>query len=205
MGLAGSWGHRAPAREASRVLYGAIDPESAMLASGGRGAASDPVAAGLALCGGVQTEDSEVGVTRRLRTLLGLAVLLVAACGSGSTSSTPASSVPFNVLAIAAVSGANGASGLAFLQGMKAAAIVVNQGGGILGHKIDITTQDPQGSATTAVSMLDQSLNSPPSGGGTWNFCQCGGTSDENLAENPVAGKAKLISITQAAAAALNA
>jgi branched-chain amino acid transport system substrate-binding protein len=144
-----------------------------------------------------------VGANRRIAWLMGLAVLLVAACGGNSNAPAATSSVPFNVLSIAAITGANGASGLAFLQGMKAAAIVVNKEGGILGHQVAVQALDPQGNATTAVSMLNQSIDSGPSSG-SWNLCACGGTSDENLAENPVAGKAKLVSITQGGAAQLN-
>jgi len=130
--------------------------------------------------------------------------MLTAACGSSSSSTgTQASAIPFNVLSVASLTGATGSLPAAFHNGMQAAALVINNEGGILGHKILITTFDSAGSATNAVSILTQQLNSTPPNGGTWNFCQCGGTSDEALAENPIAGQQKVISVTNTGATQL--
>ncbi|HEY4888058.1 MAG TPA: ABC transporter substrate-binding protein [Candidatus Dormibacteraeota bacterium] len=138
--------------------------------------------------------------------LVGAVVMVAAACGGsggGTAANSPSSSVPFNVISVAGISGSTGALAASFHFGMQSAAIVLNQQGGILGHKIKITTYDTGGSATNGVSLLTQQLTSTPPDGGTWNFCQCGGSSDEALAENPIAGQYKVISVTNTGATQL--
>jgi branched-chain amino acid transport system substrate-binding protein len=122
-------------------------------------------------------------------------------CGNATTPTTPsASGTPFNVLAVLGVSGSNGPTGLACVNGAQAAALVLNQQGGISGHKVVVKAYDSQSNPTQAVSLVSQALGS----GTAWNFAFSGQSSDENLAENPTLNKAKIISITQASAAALN-
>ena len=136
----------------------------------------------------------------RYLALSAVALVMAMACGSSSSAGT---TTPFNVLSVAGISGATGSLALAFHQGMESAATVINSQGGILGHQIKITTFDTGGSATTGVSLLTQQLTGAPPTGGTWNFCQCGGSSDEALAENPVAGQYKVISVTNTGATQL--
>lgn len=138
----------------------------------------------------------------RFLALTGVAVMVAMACGNSNTG-TPASSAPFNVISVAGVTGATGSLAAAFHYGMQSAALVLNAQGGILGHQIQITTFDTGGSATNGVSLLTQQLTGTPPNGGTWNFCQCGGSSDEALAENPIAGQYKVISVTNTGATQL--
>jgi branched-chain amino acid transport system substrate-binding protein len=138
----------------------------------------------------------------RITALSALAAVLSLACG-GSTSTTPStttSSSPFNVLTVAAVSGTAGATGLACVNGAQAGALIINQAGGILGHKIVMKTYDTGGNQTQAVSLLVNALNS----GTTWNFAWTGGASDEALAMQPTANKAKLLTISNNGSLKLN-
>lgn len=106
---------------------------------------------------------------------------LLAACGSsspsstGSTGSTATASnaantstssgsnsagTPYRVLFICPLSGPLAAAGAAELDGLKAAATYVNSQGGILGHKVQVTPMDDQGTGTKAVSDAEQVLSS---------------------------------------------
>jgi branched-chain amino acid transport system substrate-binding protein len=116
------------------------------------------------------------------------AAVLVAACGN----STSTSNVPFNVLVVASLSSGAGVANKAVVDGMKAAANVINASGGILGHQIKFKTYDTGGNTTTAVTLVTQALQAKPEGGGTWNFIQSGASSDEQLAELPTVTKYKV-------------
>jgi branched-chain amino acid transport system substrate-binding protein len=125
---------------------------------------------------------------------MAMAALALAACG-GASNATPAASnnsAPFNVLVVDGVSGASGATNTACVNGMQAASLVINQEGGILGHKVAMHTYDDASSPTSAVSLLAQQLGSST----TWNYAFGGGNSDEALAMAPTLNKAKLINLT---------
>jgi branched-chain amino acid transport system substrate-binding protein len=132
---------------------------------------------------------------------IALAAVLIAACGGASTSpaSTQSSTSPFNVLVVAALSGPLSTTSIACTQGLKAAALVINREGGILGHKIQIQTFDDQGNATQGVNLLNQALNN----GTTWNFAFAGGSSDDALAQMPTINKAKILNMASASATQL--
>jgi branched-chain amino acid transport system substrate-binding protein len=102
---------------------------------------------------------------------------LLSACGSSSSSSTASSNAaasksasasgsgaasgsPYRVLYICPLSGQLAAAGAAELSGLKAAAAAVNAQGGVLGHKVTITTMDDAGTGTKAVAAAQQALAS---------------------------------------------
>ena len=99
--------------------------------------------------------------------------VLASACGSTSTSNAtantssssststagPASHAPYRVLYIGPFSGPLAAVGGVEFAGLKAAATYINSQGGILGHRVQITTMDDQGTGTKAVSDGQQALS----------------------------------------------
>src|ERR1700694_619121 len=124
--------------------------------------------------------------------LIGAVASLLVACGGSTSAPQPAtSSTPFNVLAVAGLSGPNGATGTASVNGMQAAALVINREGGILGHKVVIKSYDTGSNPTQAVTLVTQAVNS----GTTWNFTYSGNTSDEQVAEGATVKRAKIIGI----------
>lgn len=90
---------------------------------------------------------------------------------------------------IDALSGPDAADTAAQVRGVKAAASVLNAQGGILGHKIQVTVRNDQGSATTAVTELQAAL----SGGAKPDFVWPGATSDEAQALAPILTKDKIL------------
>ncbi len=102
--------------------------------------------------------------------LIGGAALLAAGCSSSGSSSgastgassgsTSSASTPFTVLNIESLSGAQAAAGAAENAGFPAAAAYINSHGGILGHKVVVTTVNDNSDPTTAVSDLQSYLSS---------------------------------------------
>lgn len=143
--------------------------------------------------------------TRASRTsvlFLGLVVAGVAACSSGSSSSgtttgsgstsSAASSTPFDVVIDTGVTGPYGANGTAAVDGLKAAADVLNATqGGILGHKVKVEVLDNQGNPNTAATLLEQRLSSGPKP----DMIEPGSISTEGVVEVPIADAAKILSI----------
>jgi branched-chain amino acid transport system substrate-binding protein len=112
-----------------------------------------------------------------------LAASLIAGCGSsgGSGSAgTPASS--YQVLAVLPMTGASSLQAQADLQGLKAAAAVLNARGGLLGHRIALTVKDDQLNPTLAITEVDSALasGSPP------QLVVAGSTSNETDALAPI-------------------
>jgi branched-chain amino acid transport system substrate-binding protein len=123
--------------------------------------------------------------------------------GDAATSSEPESDIPFNALNISDFSAAQMQANNACKAGYDAAAIVLNEKGGILGHKVVWKYVDTAGNVTQATALASREIDTPPEGGGTWNYIQSGGTSDEQLAELPAATKAKIIGLGVQSAAPL--
>jgi branched-chain amino acid transport system substrate-binding protein len=97
--------------------------------------------------------------------LLLAAGMTLAACGSGSPSSSSAGSGQVTVLNINDLSGSSAALGLSSTAALKAGAAYLNANGGILGKKVVIDTVNDNGDPTTAISDLDSYLashSSPP-------------------------------------------
>jgi branched-chain amino acid transport system substrate-binding protein len=132
--------------------------------------------------------------------LLGLLVAGVAACSSSSSGTTTgsgsssgaASSTPFVVVIDTGVTGPYGANGTAAVDGLKAAADVLNATqGGILGHKVEVDVLDNQGNPNTAATLLEQRLSSGPKP----DMIEPGSISTEGVVEVPIANAAKILSI----------
>jgi branched-chain amino acid transport system substrate-binding protein len=125
-----------------------------------------------------------------------LPVMLVAACSDANkASSVGGANVPFNALQVVDFSGPQAQADQACSAGYHAAADVLNASGGIMGHKVVFKDVDTAGNLTQATALVTQSLQAKPSGGGTWNYIQSGGTSDEQLAELPVVTRQKVIGL----------
>jgi branched-chain amino acid transport system substrate-binding protein len=85
-------------------------------------------------------------------------LLVLAGCGTADESSSGDASGPFQVLVITGTSGAFAQFANANVTGIKAAAKVINDGGGIDGRQVEIKVVDDQSDATQAVSLLQQEL-----------------------------------------------
>jgi branched-chain amino acid transport system substrate-binding protein len=131
--------------------------------------------------------------------LLAVAAVAVgaAACSSsssgGSTSASAASAAsPFIVVIDTGTTGPYGANGTDAVQGVEAAANVLNQTqGGILGHKVKVDVLDNQGNPSTAAMLLEQRLAS----GAKPDMIVPGSISTEGVVEVPIAAAAKILSI----------
>ncbi|HEY3737906.1 MAG TPA: ABC transporter substrate-binding protein [Jatrophihabitans sp.] len=130
-----------------------------------------------------------------------LALALTACSSSGGTapgsssagggSSNSAGSTPFVVLDITAQTGALAAIGVPETVATKAAVAYLNSKGGIAGHPIQLVVKDDLSTATTAVTVLQQELNS----GVKPNLVLPGVTSDETVALLPALASNKLLSL----------
>jgi branched-chain amino acid transport system substrate-binding protein len=140
---------------------------------------------------------------------MGVALASVAACGSSANgssgtgaagSSPPASSGgTLSILAIEALSGPLSTVGQEQVYGLKAAVAAVNAAGGVNGKPITLTIKDDAGSATQAVSVLEQALSS----GSKPDVVNAGSTSTETVAMAPVLTKDKVFTVTNSATTAL--
>jgi branched-chain amino acid transport system substrate-binding protein len=130
------------------------------------------------------------------------AVLAVAisACGSSGSSSAAGGSgsaaagakgSSFQILDITALSGPYAATGLPETQATKAAVNYINAHGGADGHQLVLTVKDDQGSASTAVSILQQQVAS----GTKPDMVIPGVTSDETVALLPLLARDGILSI----------
>jgi branched-chain amino acid transport system substrate-binding protein len=92
-------------------------------------------------------------------------------------------------------------NGTAAVQGVKAAANVLNQTqGGILGHKVQVEVLNNQGNPSTAAQLLEQRLGS----GTKPDMIVPGGVSSEGVVEVPIVNAAKVLSIGSPNASSLN-
>jgi branched-chain amino acid transport system substrate-binding protein len=127
-------------------------------------------------------------------------VAAVAACSSSSGGSTTSSTgsgsgssaSPFDVVIDTGTTGPYAANGTAAVDGLEAAANVLNATqGGILGHKVKVEVLDNQGNPTTAAQILEQRLGS----GTKPDMIEPGSISSEGVIEVPIAAAAKILSI----------
>lgn len=130
--------------------------------------------------------------------LLGLTAIGISACSSsGSTTgsgsgSGGADASPFTVVIDTGTTGPYGANGTAAVQGVKAAANVLNATqGGILGHKVKVDVLNNQGNPSNASMLLTQRLASSPKP----DVIEPGSISTEGVIEVPIAAAAKILSI----------
>ena len=89
--------------------------------------------------------------------LIGIAVLSAAvvlnSSGAGATGSNSKS--PFVIYVAASLSGPDASQATGSVQGIRAAAAVVNHSGGIDGHPVSLVVKNDESSVTTAVSLLE--------------------------------------------------
>jgi branched-chain amino acid transport system substrate-binding protein len=117
--------------------------------------------------------------------------LAVTACSSNSNSSA-SSSKDYKILVIGATSGPEAGYTSDYIRGIKAAAAVINKGGGIDGKTIELTVSNDQADPTTAVGIVRQALTSNRP---DLLYCLC---ADEELALAPIVTQAKLLMLTTA-------
>jgi len=86
----------------------------------------------------------------------GTVALVLASCSSSPATPAASSSTPFRVLFIDGLSGGFAPIGNGNLAGMNAAVSVINSEGGILGHKVELTSKDDQASPQDAVNILQK-------------------------------------------------
>jgi branched-chain amino acid transport system substrate-binding protein len=130
----------------------------------------------------------------KFKSLAAIAVVLVTGTigFSAAGAATRSTSTPFTVLAINDKSGPQGLIGVTLVDGMKAAAKVINAKGGILGHKVTITSIDDQGDTQTGLTALTSYLSSH----GQPNMVTNGYVPAEQLAELPILTRNKIITIS---------
>lgn len=120
---------------------------------------------------------------------LALLTLALTACSSPTGQSTaPAESKPFNFLYIGGLTGPLASTSALELKGIKVGIDQLNEEGGILGRRVELTTLDSKSEATEAVSVLQKYL----SGGEKPDLVRAATTSTEALALMPVLTRAKL-------------
>lgn len=124
--------------------------------------------------------------------------LLAAGCSSSSPtgSAATAKASPYRVLMVQSLTGPLGTIGSAEVQGMRAAADVLNRTGGIQGHEVEITTKNDQGSPTVALSELQSSLSS----GSAPNLVFAGTSTTDTGPLVPLLTDRKILSIEGSAA-----
>ena len=128
-----------------------------------------------------------------------LACLVMFAMASTQVMAQTASQ-PFKLLFIGGLSGPVGPIGKQELAGYKAAVDDVNSRGGILGRRIELTTEDSGGQGAKAVSILQEKLNA----GQQPDAVIPGAISNETLALLPVLTQRKIISTAMTASNVAN-
>lgn len=138
-------------------------------------------------------------------------VMSVAACSSsgssadtssGSSASSSGSSAAgaYNVFAVEALSGPDAAYGQAAGDAVKAAVDVINNSGGVLGHKVVLTMKDDAGDPTTAVTLLESELAGPTKP----NLVVPGLFSTETVPLVPITTKAGILTVAPGDAQSLD-
>ncbi len=120
---------------------------------------------------------------QRLSTLalFALPTLLIAACGSGSSSTSPQSNVPVTFAAFNPFTGSDAVFGALMISGCDAAIQVINQDGGIFGGKASCVSVDTHGDPADAVVAANRALATTAHLDGV-----VGPSSDEALATAPI-------------------
>src|SRR5580692_3827818 len=137
-------------------------------------------------------------------------VMSVAACSSsgssadapsGSSASSSGSSVgTYNVFAVEALSGPDAPYGQAAGDAVKAAVDVINNSGGVLGHKVVLTMKNDAGNPTTAVTLLESELSGPTKP----NLVVPGLFSTETVPLVPITTKAGILTVAPGDAQSLD-
>jgi branched-chain amino acid transport system substrate-binding protein len=150
----------------------------------------------------------------RLTAIVGVCsaiVMSVAACsssgspagassGSSASSSGSSSGGTYNVFAVEALSGPDAPYGQAAGDAVKAAVDVINNSGGVLGHKVVLTMKDDAGDPTTAVTLLESEL----AGATKPNLVVPGLFSTETVPLVPITTKAGILTVAPGDAQSLD-
>ena len=138
-------------------------------------------------------------------------VMSVAACSSSgssadassrssASSSGSSSGGTYSVFAVEALSGPDAAYGQAAGDAVKAAVDVINNSGGVLGHKVVLTMKDDAGYPTTAVTLLEAELAGPTKP----NLVAPGLFSTETVPLVPITTKAGILTVAPGDAQSLD-
>jgi len=106
--------------------------------------------------------------------------------GAGSATAAPS---PYRVVLVLPLTGPAAAQAKIQVQGWDASAKVINAAGGVLGHKVEVSTINSQANPTTGVSLLQDRLSSGPPP----NFILPGGSGTTALALVPITQQAGIL------------
>jgi branched-chain amino acid transport system substrate-binding protein len=123
-----------------------------------------------------------------------------ASSGSSASSSGSSAAGTYNIFAVEALSGPDAPYGQAAGDAVKAAVDVINNSGGVLGHKVVLTMKDDAGDPTTAVTLLESELASPTKP----NLVVPGLFSTETVPLVPIATKAGILTVAPGDAQSLD-
>lgn len=129
-----------------------------------------------------------------------IAAVSLSACSSGSAGPAEAADDPFRVVAILPVTGALSKQSAVQINGLKAAAKIVNANGGIGGREVEVEVLDSKLDPTEAVTLLQGEINGDTAPDYVW----AGATSNEALAMLPALSGAGILSGTTAADLKMN-
>ena len=118
---------------------------------------------------------------------------------SRSSSGSPSGGT-YNVFAVEALSGPEAAYGGAAGDAVRAAVDVINNSGGVLGHKVVLTMKDDAGNPTTAVTLLESELSGPTKP----NLVVPGLFSTETVPLVPITTKAGILTVAPGDAQSLD-
>src|ERR1700733_632512 len=123
-----------------------------------------------------------------------------ASSGSSASSSGSSSGGTYNVFAVEALSGPDAPYGQAAGDAVKAAVDVINNSGGVLGHRVVLTMKDDAGNPTTAVTLLEAALAGPTKP----NLVVPGLFSTETVPLVPITTKAGILTVAPGDAQSLD-
>ncbi len=120
---------------------------------------------------------------------------LATACSKSGDNSGGGNNEDIVIGAVAAMSGSYGGYGLGDVKGLQAQVELINKAGGVQGHKLKLVTFDDQSDPAKAVVGVQQLLSMKP----TPLFIHCGAISADCAPLLPYTGRAKVITMTNAA------
>ncbi|MCU1345314.1 MAG: hypothetical protein JWL70_1580 [Acidimicrobiia bacterium] len=120
--------------------------------------------------------------------------------GGASTTKAAASGKPYHVVFVSALTGTLSTSGLAAQRGAQAYVDYLNDNGGLMGRKVEMTSKDDQTDPQAAVSAVQSIIDS----GTKPDLVVAGVSSNEGLAMAPLFTRNKIIGIGESSSAVLN-
>jgi branched-chain amino acid transport system substrate-binding protein len=120
--------------------------------------------------------------------------------GAPTTAAPASGGKPYKIVYVSGLTGVLASSGKAAQRGAQAAVDELNDGGGIGGRKIEMTSKDNQSDPTQAVSIVQGIIDS----GSKPDLVVAGVSSNEGLAMAPLFTRNKIIGIGESSSQALN-